>query len=533
MGDLAAIPSPTRGQVFNALKGRNRTILVGDSQLAFNYLSVGVPTSAGNLVVAGGVATVKTTAAHNIQPGQYFQIFNQGDPTWALDPFNDTCPKCVSVPNSTTLTFNTTAAAGDYSAGYASNAWQVFSLVTTYDFGVFYWLNAFLRGQWRVVANYAVGGRTTADVIAQLPKILAGPSFDEAIVQIGINDIVTAAANTTAAQAGAVTAFNNLTQTILPALLNYGARIVLMAPGAMPSTYTGTLYRNIAAANLRRALKEWCYRYPQQIKFVDVYADMVLGSSTAGDVVSGYTIAADLHPSSIGSINVAKFEAANFANWFPTLDLQNVSVLEDLTTYSQPGALFPNIIPHGGMDGTTGTLGAGGVTGTIATGWSGQGSTGTVTATGGSARTATGSSNNSANWGLCQDITFSGTAPSWTIQSPNFVANLTPNTWYQFGFTMRAVGAQTGLSNISGNIVWGGGTPPGNTPFGSNNPTYDNGYPLVDGDTIEILSPPYFYSSGYTPTIAALNISMVYTGVATGHLQVSNVWARQMDNPYV
>lgn len=529
----------TRGQVFSVSQGRNRTVLIGDSQLAFNYLSVGVPTSAGSLVVSNGVATVATSAVHNIQPGQYFHIFNQGDPTWAQDPFNNTNPKCLSAPTTTSLTFATNAANGDYSAGYAANAWQLTSLNTTYDFGLFYWLNALLRGQWRVMGQYAVGGRTTADVILQLPKILAGPAFDEAIVQIGINDIVTAAANTTAAQAGAVTAFQNLTgvglgnpaKGILPQLLAYGCRVVVIAAGAMPSTYAGTQYRNIASANLRWKLKEWCYRYPQQIRFVDAYADMVLGTSTAGDVVASYTQSADLHLTSVGAINCAKFEVANFANWFPSIDLQNVSVLEDPTTYSQPGALFPNIIPHGGMDGTTGTLGAGGVTGSIATGWSGQGSTGTVVGTGNTARTATGSANNSANWGFCQDITFSGTAPSWTIQSPNFVANLVAGNTYQFGFTVRAIGTQTGLANISGNVVFGGGVSPGNTPFGANNATYDNGYPLVDGDTFEFVSPPYVYGSGYSPTVAALNIAMSYTGAATGHLQISNVWARQIDNP--
>lgn len=530
----------THATAQNALSWRNRTILAGDSLISTNYVSGGrlIPTTPGSLVVANGMATATAVSAHNMVPGQYFHIYNVGDPTWMADPFNGTNPLIISVPSSTTLTFATTAPNGDYSFAYGQQ-WGMGNPQSCNDTGLFQWLRHYLKHPWKVVANYSVNTRITQDMINLMPKMLSGPAFDEVILAVGINDIVTAATNTTAAQAGAVTAYQNFTGVglanpalgILPQFMNYGARVVVIGPPAMDAAYTGVQYRTIAAANLRFLLKDWCARYPQQIKYVDLFAEMINGTLTTGGVLTNYTASGDLHPQTIGAINIAQNLVPQFANWFPGYDRTTTTLVEDQTTYSQPGALAPNIIPHGGMDGTTGTLGSGGVTGSLATGWTGQGSTGTVVGTGGNAKTAV-AGTNFANWGLCQDIVFSGTAPSWIIQSPNFVANLVGGTWYEYGFTVLPVGTQTGLQQISAAFVGGGGNWPGNNTINQYQSTYNNGLPTPAGVPIEVISDPVFWPTGSTATIAALNLTAVYTGAATGHLQISNVWMRQIDNPY-
>jgi hypothetical protein len=518
--------------LINSAARRNRAALVGDSLLAYNYLHQTIPTTAGSFVVSNGVATVNTTGTgnHSLSPGNYFHLFNSGDATWALDPMNGTCPLVTSVSSATVFTFATTAPNGDYSAGYNGTVWSFDRLHTNTDSGVFNWLNNYNRGQWIPWMNYAVSGTKTTDVIGLLPKILAGPAFDEVILSTGVNDIA-AAPNTTAAEAAAITAFNNLTQTIIPAFLKAGKRIVVFGPPAISATFVGASYLTIACANLRRALKEWCYRYPSSIRYLDLYADTVLGTSTVGDVVPNYIAAGDIHPQTTGAVNIAQFETPIFAGWFPQLDLTTVTVLEDTTTYSQPGAPAPNIVPHGGFDGTSGAL-VTGITGSLATGWTGLSGAGCV-ATGGSAKTAVANSN-SVNWGFCQDLVFSGTAPSAVIFTANLVSQLVANTWYRAGFTVTPIGAQTGLQQLFGTLALNGTLgvlSPGNMDFNKYLASFNNGLPVPAGVPFEIVSPPIWYSSKWAPTSVFFFITAIYAGAASGHLQLSNAWMRAMDNP--
>lgn len=500
-----------------------RTILLGDSQLSLNFNATVVPTTALTFTVTNGVATI-INASSGITTGARFQLYTKGDRTWALDPMNNAYLVCAtSAASQNPITFNTTAPNGDYSAGYNGTGWTLINLDTTLDFGIYQWLSALLKNPWRMIFNYSIVGMYTSDIIAQLPKVFAGPTFDEVVLSVGSAYIETASSSTQA-QAFSTTEYNNLVNTIIPRLLATGARITILNTPALPSGFTN--YFSMAVSNFARALKRWCRKYPSQILYVDMLAQWLDG--TTGYAISGYNGGtSDPHPTSSAAITIARTLAASaFSEWFPPdIDVEPKSIFEDASTYSQPGALYPQVVPHGMMDGTASVS-----TGTLPTGWTVVGTpAGTVVTAGQTARTAQGSGNNSGKWGYCTDIQMSGTAPTLSILSPGFSSLIQNGTWYEATATLTAVADTTGLVNVdmSEQIGAAGGA---NQGAMIKQGTYNNGWPLKAGDAIYLL---IRWQTVPVGSITAGNVRFDFTctGTASVHLQLSNVSVQQIDPP--
>lgn len=518
---------PSRGQLFTVGNIPPRTILFGDSQLQLDYITTAVPTSLGSFTVTNGVGTITGATSNGITAGARFQLYNKGDRTWALDPMNNAYLVCTSsTASQSTITFNTTAnltpSTVDYSVGYNGTGWVLSNLDTTLDFGVFQWLQAFLKNPWKIVMNYSIVGMYTTDLIDQLPKVFAGPAFDEVILSVGSAYIETATSSAQA-QAFSVTEYSNLVNTILPALLSYGARITILNGPALPSGYAN--YFSIAVSNFCRALKRWCRKYPNQIMYVDMLSQWLDG--TTGLPLTNYSAGtSDPHPTSTASVNIARtLSSSIFTDWFPPdIDVEPKSILEDASTYTQTGALYPQVVPHGLMDGTVSVS-----TGTLPTGWSVISSTGTVVTAGQTARTAQGSGNNSGKWGYCIDIQMSGTAPTLSILTSGFSSLIQNGTWYEVSAILTAVTAPTGLVNVTmtEQIGAAGGS---NQEAMAKQATYNNGWPLAAGDEIQLLIRWQTVPIG-SITAGNIRFDFTCTGTATAHLQLSNVSCQQIDPP--
>lgn len=531
---LSSSPNPITGTgTISLATHRQRTILIGDSLLGQMFNPVAVNTATGGFVVSNGIATINTSSAgnHQIVPGNYFQIWNASDATYAAD-INGATIIALTAPSATTLTFATSLANGDYSAAYGGH-WQVTPFYITQNTSYFQWLRAFNRVPWMIVASYAQGGTTSANMVTLLPKMLAGPKFDTAFVQTGTNDLQ-AASTVAQATAAAITAAANIT-AIANSILAAGANVVIGIPPPLGASLTNALPCNIGLNQLHTMLLQLA-QSNSNIHVIDLFANMILGTSTTGDFVSGYDISGDyIHPSTTGSIALSR--AVNVAPFaVPSADIQPVTVLDDVQTYTSTGATYPNILAHGLMDGTGGSVSLP-ATGTAPTGWSISGVTGTAVAAGGAARTSF-ANTNTVNWGYGFTVSAAWTGnQGYTLGTGQLHSQIVPGSWYRAGFTVTALGNTTDLTQLYGQLFLNGtvNSVSGILPsvyFNLYNSTLSNGQNLLQNDVLEFYSEPIFIPANAVVSSSIIQIIVNGTNGGSANLEFASAFVRQIPNPY-
>lgn len=515
---------------------RNRVALCGDSLLLLGFNYTQLPTTPGSFVVNNGIITLTMAGTLSIQVGQSLLLANNSATTFQEDPINGTNPVVLTYNPATftvtlSATFNgQTMANGDYSNAYGGQ-WVITVPTLTQDSSWFQWLNNYMNGAFLLVADYAIGGTLSSMPVNLWPKTRAGAAFDILVMQCGTNDINNAASYA-AGQAVVSTILNNLT-TMIANVSSYGAKLLygLPAPFNAAAANMTQAQANICISTLRTGVKALLAKNQGVLWLADLFADSIDGTSVNGASISGYN-GDGLHPGSTGCVHIAQNERAQLASILggSSFDIGPVSILEDSIDFAQAGARYPNIVPHGMMDGTV-AVSAGGWSGTQPTAWSVLSSTVNAVVSAGQSPITAIANTNVAKAGYCWDLTLTATAAqSIEVYCANFAAQIVAGGWYRFGMRVYFIGAPTALNQLQGNCIFGPG-PPGNIVWNGLTATYGNGYPLAAGESIYLYSNPVFFPVPPGSGSAFLSFKAGFSGAGSAHIQLSNAFARQIDNP--
>jgi len=514
--------STTTGSSYITYNQRNRAILIGDSLLANSYLPIAVNTTVGGFTVnSSGIATIDTTTAgnHFLIQGNKAQIYTVSATDNYQSSINGVTVTILSTPSLTTATFDTNFNGSKMAANdYSSYGWYVVAVSNGYEGSWYRYLNLYLKARFNTVANYSIGGTTSAVGITLLPKMLAGPYAENVFIQYGTNDINTTDGTVVGAMAGAATALTNIT-TIANAFVSKGSTVWIgtpppISPTSSGNTSTTAKNKNLAMLQLRNGLLNLAKSNPK-IVAVDVFADCINGTDANGDFISGYS-GDGIHPYTTALVNIAKNEYPRIASSYMAEDSQPVTILDDSQTYTSTNAPNPNILPNGLMNGGT----------TTPTSWTIASNTGTTTFASQQARTAI-SGTNSSKWGYgwIANSTALTNGQGYTLQSGAFQSLFVTGQWYQAGFTVYAkadavnIGLLTGyffLGSLGGAYIY--------------NQKVNNGIPIKTGDVLEYLSEPVYIPSTVNSAVLQINVSA--NGIATANFEFSSAFVRQVDNPY-
>jgi len=483
-----------------------------------------------------GVATITTTSAHGLIAGNYVQIFNPGDATYAA-PLNGAVVEVLEVTSPEQFTVSAsyggkTMASGDYSSGFSGQIWQVHSMFQSLDQSWLQWLNQFLNGYFTVVASYAQGGTASSVGVQLVPKIQAGPKADYAFIQYCTND-----ENSTSPDVGGC--LSNI-KAIVAAVEALGMVPVVCTPPAIgdPAASPGDPASATKAAALLavKQAEEQMAQADAQILLIDTYSRTVTPGDPLGHYLPDYAPVDGIHLSTYGSVKLAQSVATELKKVFPLADLLPASAADDGTL--SPGGF--DIIQNGLMTGSDGVINSSAdntVNGTIPTGW-------TFTALGGTQATplafhVAGNGSHSAMPGYTLDIGVDAAGAGQGFQigtnapgENDFGPRMRVGSWYRCGFELLADSDLHGL-NLSGQIMLqlADGSRPSVGFMGSSAAQYDNGTPLAAGDTLEYLSQPFVVPQAVTA--AYFFIDGYFSAAAGGDsISLGRAFCRVLENPY-
>lgn len=496
----------------------------------------------GGFVVSGApndpIATITTVSQHGLIAGNYVQIFNVGDASYA-DALNGAVVPVLTVPSATQLTVaarvgNLAMANGDYSADYRNAGWQVRAMNELLDTSWLSWLNVYMKGYFTVVANYAQGGTSSQVGVALLPKIQAGPAADYAVIQYCTNDVN---AMNPPDVSGCLANIN----TIVSAVLSMGMVPIVCTPLAIGDVNaTPSDPASIAKANalhsIRDALLALAAANPQ-VLVLDSYSASVDPQDPLGRFKANFAPLDGIHPSSFGAASIAQTISTYLEQFLPPVDNLPASVEDDQVR--NPSA--SNIIQNGLMTGSGGNVGNDPytqVTGTPPTGWG-------IGGLGGTANEplvlAVSGNNTYANFpGYTFDVVVQSAVANQQFQigtngtgGSSFGKRMQANQWYRCGFQVFSQAALNGL-NLSGQVFLNFG--PGVTPsiyfMNGQGTQRQNGIPMIPGQVLTFESQPFFVP--VAPTAGGwLFINGLFVGTVTNQrISIGRAFCRIVPNPY-
>lgn len=579
--------SPTRGLIASTSARRQRTIYVGDSHLGMGFSRASINTT-GGMVVAGGIATITTTGNHGAIPGNYVALSHVNDPTFS-QPLNGACVPVASMASNSVFTVSATVGGVTMPPGdYSSQAWTLYKINQYTDSSVINWVNYYNKTPFLPIASYAFVGFTSAQTLAALPKVFQGPAFDIAFVSLGTNDLGGGGAITLPnALIAAALCFDNIKQ-IANQLVAAGAFVYILVPPAFLTSITNAQNKNIALLQLRAELLLYANQNNGSMKVIDLLKDSLIGTAANGDAVANYIVGGNVHLTSFADLAIAKNESAIVPTVFNDTS-EPISILEDHATIAQQVAawtantafvaptvvrnngnyyslvqsggsgnvgpsgtgsaiqdgtciwkfLFPypvNLVPHGMMDGTTGTNSVGAaVTGNIPTGWTFVSLTASSTATSAGQQTRqTVTNSNATNWGYGWNIniTWDAAARAAVLRSSLFTGAMLTGQWYRAGITVTALADVTGTSNIALEMQFSAITPGpalvhANIP--ADNTTTVN---MKSGDSLQLWTPPFQVPDSWVSNGSFLNIYLNSQAAGTCNVQLASAVVRPIPNPY-
>ena len=209
----------------------------------------------------------------------------------------------------------------------------------------------------------AVGGKTTAEVIAeQLPATLADPT-DVAWLKVGANSLNTTLGNI------AVNSYLTQMEDLIGELAN-GKKFVRVESidPVSQSGSTGLKGRAFLIPAANAGVLKICSQY-SNVQYLDTFSALVDPASALWNPKANHVLAADgIHDATIGG------QARGYACAEATLKWPNLKI----TRWKSPGA---NVLPALTGTGGTTTVGAGAVTGTPPAGWNCQVASGNAAVT--------------------------------------------------------------------------------------------------------------------------------------------------------
>lgn len=572
------------------LKPSNRICVIGDSHLMMGYATSAVATTAGRFVVSGGIATIIITGTSYLGIGNYVYLINQGDTTYA-DSLNGAYVKVLTAPDNNTITvsatFNgNTMADGDYS-NIGGIGWTVVNPLRKTDSSVLNWLRQMNSNPWIVTQLSCLTGQTAVNQRTLLPKILAGPAFDIAVISLGTNDV----------QTSPVATSMRLMYRALDDILYIASELIAAGKFVYITTANGDLAANSntlpkaqSLAVMRKLLIQWAARQ-SQAQILDTFANSIDGTLATGAVLALYCPANDVHLSTYGNYYVTKQISSVITKLPYVVDQQPIALFEDNATYAQLATAWvastayvagstpdirrngvnvyrcivagtsassggptgtglaivdgtvtwqyvsvssPNIVTHGMMDSSGGTNGTSGdYVGTVPASWTLTRSGGSGTTTSNATRTAIGTTQ-SASWGKAWQISSVFTVADQTVTcSQNVYPGIVKGGWYQFGITITALNNWlTNVKSLRCYIPCGAGAAffQVNAIFGGNNTTT---FPLVANDVFEIESEPFYIDPTNTFADATFTMILVSAAAATVNFELASAWMRAIPDPYL
>lgn len=516
------------------LRARQRAIFIGDSLAARAFGPGGdVPTSSGSFVVSGApanpVALITTVGSHGMMPGNFVQITNEGDPSFQA-PLNAAVVPILTVPSPTQFTVAATYGGavmpnGDYSAGYAGNAWLVKAIYQYMDLSWMSWLNVYMKGYFEIVADYAQGGTVSAIGVALLPKIKAGPAAEYAFIQYCTNDLNSANPDVSGCLANV--------QTIVTAVLNMGMVPVVCLPlaigqiGAMRGDPASAV-KGAALQSVRSALLQLGAQDPR-VLVLDTYGASADPSDPLGRFKPNYAPVDGIHPSSYGAASIASTIATYLQQFFAPADT--------LPTTIDPNALVQN----GLMAGTGGYAGStpyNTLSGAPPTGWDVSGSGGTAAQP--LSLEISGNSTHVNFPGSTLDVSISSAFAYQQFQlgsngpgTTSFATRMAANQWYRCGFQAFADSNMTNLE-LSGQVFldFASGGKSAVYFVESQGPLWENGIPWSAGQVMTFYSQPFYVPAA--PTGGGwLFVNGLFTGpVSNQQISVGRAFCNSIANPY-
>jgi lysophospholipase L1-like esterase len=229
-------------------------------------------------------------------------------------------------------------------------------------------VQAILGYRFNLVANAAVAGYTTSDMLATLDEQVLSTSPSHVIVFGGTNNIAIGGA------AGATQALEDLTGAngIYSKILATGATVVACLEYPASAVYT-TAEKREALHILNSGIIEYA-RYTTDVIVVDFFDRVINTASATGDNITSL-LHDGVHLSASGSIYCAYELAAAIQYTYPQARKFSTSLTDIVSATFLKG----NIVANGAMSGTGGSNAGTGMSGVVATSWAHQLESGTAT----------------------------------------------------------------------------------------------------------------------------------------------------------
>lgn len=382
-------------------------VLMGDSITQRNNL--GITVASGN-VSGNGTTTTITASAQNVLDG-LVNLSQSGSP--ALDH------KIVQATNVDGNTFTVPSTlVGNPPSSLVIGVQSQFS-----ERGWFMHANMLMAGKFQLLNNAAIGGETTADMLARMTAHVLAYSPKFCLVMAGLNDCVAGTA--------AATTFANL-RSMYTLCVNAG--IVPIALTVLP---LATGHANFATAmprilQLNQLIKNHCAQ--SGILCVDAYTAIADSAAANGGALNNTLESDFVHPACYGARLVGAAVASALSG-IPTAPKLTVSQADNFGADSSNW----NLMDQAPWLTSGGTAGAG-VSGTVASGFTCQRTGGSGTAVASvNARTV---ANDGDTIGQNQTlvITSGGASDAWQIFPSSVRLRLVVGATYQFRCALRLNG---------------------------------------------------------------------------------------------
>ncbi len=237
--------------------------------------------------------------------------------------------------------------AGSFSTTGVTTSKSIGAIVTWFEF--------FTHGRFRLHPNYdkAVGGSTVADTIAQMRSLVAvSPKCSAVFILTGTN--------TFNANGTALSAWSSLVETLNIAISNGIRPIVILDPPRQQSTFSPGANAALQSMYFNEMIRRNAYAYGYIA--IDLTPTLANPASSTGDPFTGY-YSDGIHFLEKGAILGAK-EAASYFNTKPVRGLGSRR-----DTYDATNNPYGNLLSNGLMQGTGGTNGNAGASGTVPDSW--------------------------------------------------------------------------------------------------------------------------------------------------------------------
>jgi len=518
--------------------------MIGDSLAARAWGRGGpVVSSTGNgFVVSGGpqnaIATVTTITPHALIPGNYIQLFNDGDSGYSA-PLNGAVLRVLTTASATQFTVSATDGGktmsdGDYSRGYLGQGWQVRSMYQVTNESWLQWLNHYMNGRFTFVANYSLGGTISSVGVTLIPKIKAGPKADYAFIQYCTNDINAITPPQSAA------CLKNI-QTIVSAVESLDMVPILCAPpaigdiGAIPAD-PASATKTAALIVVRDEMRQLAAA-DKKIVFLDTFDQTTDIADSLGRNRNQYAPVDGLHLSSLGASTIAKHFADALKLTIPVDDPLPTSPTDDASI----DVNAKNIVQNGFMTQASGSIASNSlntISGTAPTGWSAQAFGGTsvnpitMSITADSAR--------ADMLGHALDVTVTKATVGQGFQfgtngagGSSFSSRMHVGEWYQCGYQVTARAEIRNLT-LSGQIFlnFGNDNAPSIYFMAATTSTFDNGALIEDNEQRIVISQPF-----YLPAIPTQGAYLFINGSFSGSIRdqafsIGRAFCHSTQDPY-